>query len=154
KSKKKRFNQYLEERKPAAVGESEWRELIELLAPVSESYLRELLHGTGLPISQPFDGVRQGSFEELQKSLEELERVYAEAVAGGDSERARDCRRVVIGAKDRARFVAKNANVSAEKRAQKEEMAGWMLVWLENPGVFPAWVRLRLGEIEKARGAI
>jgi hypothetical protein len=154
KSKKKRFNEYLDERKPTAIGESEWRELVELLAPVSESYLRELLHGTSLPISQPFDGVRQSSLKELQNSLEELERVYAEAVAGGNSGRARDCRRAVIGAKDRARFVAKSGKVSAEKRAQKEEMVEWMLVWLENPEVFPAWARLRLAEIEKTRGAI
>jgi hypothetical protein len=30
-----------------------------------------------------------------------------------------------------------------EKKAQKEEMIQWMLVWLENPGIFPAWVKLR-----------
>ena len=30
-----------------------------------------------------------------------------------------------------------------EKRTQKEEMAQWMLVWLENPEVFPAWVEAR-----------
>jgi hypothetical protein len=29
------------------------------------------------------------------------------------------------------------------KRAQKEEMTQWMLVWLENPAIFPAWVEAR-----------
>ena len=32
---------------------------------------------------------------------------------------------------------------AAEKRAQKEEMVQWMLVWLENPAIFPQWVKLR-----------
>lgn len=29
------------------------------------------------------------------------------------------------------------------KRAEKAEMAQWMLVWLENPEVFPAWAEAR-----------
>ena len=53
------------------------------------------------------------------------------------------CGRQVIGAKDRAKFLAANPKTAPEKRAQKEEMAQWMLVWLENPEVFPAWVEVR-----------
>jgi hypothetical protein len=36
-----------------------------------------------------------------------------------------------------------------EKKAQKEEMVQWMLVWLENPKVFPAWAdaRKRVGQV-------
>jgi hypothetical protein len=33
--------------------------------------------------------------------------------------------------------------VDPEKRAQKAEMVEWMLVWLENPGIFGAWAELR-----------
>ena len=113
------------------------------LAPVSESYLRDLLRDTGLPFEQPFAGVRQHTLEELEASLEEMRQVYAAAVAAGDRERARYCRRQVIAAKDRAKFLAGNPRTSAEKRAQKEEMAQWMLVWLDNPEVFPAWAAAR-----------
>ena len=56
---------------------------------------------------------------------------------------ARECRRVVIQAKDRARLVSRNEKVDPEKRKVKAEMVDWMLVWLENPGIFEAWARLR-----------
>jgi hypothetical protein len=49
----------------------------------------------------------------------------------------------VIAAKDRAKFLAVAPRTSPERRTQKEEMAQWMLVWLENPEVFPAWVDAR-----------
>jgi hypothetical protein len=45
----------------------------------------------------------------------------------------------VIAAKDHARFASRKE----EKRPEKEEMILWMLTWLENPPVFPEWVRLR-----------
>jgi hypothetical protein len=69
--------------------------------------------------------------------------VYAAAVGAGDLQRARYCRRQVIAAKDRARSIGRHSATCREKRAQKQEMVQWMLVWLENPAVFPAWVDLR-----------
>ena len=79
----------------------------------------------------------------VEQSLREMLLVYTEATAAGDRTRARYCRRQVIAAKDRARFVSRDRRASPEKRAQKEEMVQWMLVWLENPAVFPAWVDAR-----------
>ena len=143
KSIKRRLRDYLEEAKPAAITEAVWQDLLQRLAPVSESYLRELLRETGLPFDQPYAGVRQHTFEELEQSLRELRAVYAAATAAGNRDRARYCRRQVIAAKDRAKFLARNPRFPAEKRAEKEEMAQWMLVWLENPEVFPAWVEAR-----------
>ncbi|MBI1789320.1 MAG: hypothetical protein HYR60_17435 [Acidobacteria bacterium] len=87
----------------------------------------------------PYGGVRQSGFEQLEQSLLELESIYS----GGDRERAAACRRAVIQAKDHARLASRNPRTSEEKRKQKEEMVQWMLVWLENPGVFPAWVAIR-----------
>jgi hypothetical protein len=142
-SKKRRLEEYLHERQPAAISEEIWRELVALLAPISESYLRDLLQATGLPIVQPLGGVRQSSFEDLQTSLLELEREYSKAVAGGDPMRAAACRGVVIRAKDRARLISRNERVDPEKRREKTEMVEWMLVWLENPGIFESWVDLR-----------
>ena len=142
------MREYLAAERPPAITEFVWSEVLLRLAPVSESYLRDLLHATGLPFEQPFAGVRQHTFEELEESLRAMERVYAEAVAAGNRERARYCRRLVIGAKDRAKFLAKNPRTTAEKKAQKQEMAQWMLVWLENPEVFPAWVDARKQVLE------
>ena len=142
-SKKQLLREYLESRQPPQIGEAEWRELLALLTPVSEDYLRELLHATSVPVLQPFDGVRQSTFEDLESSLNAMERVYGEAKASGDAPRELLCRRTVIRAKDRARIVSRNPKVAAEKRRQKEEMVNWMLVWLENPGVFSVWAALR-----------
>ena len=140
---KRRLLDYLAERQPAAITEAVWKDLLELLAPVSESYLRELLRASGLPFEQPWAGVRQHTFDELEESLRALDRVYAEAMQAGDRARARYCRRQAIGAKDRARFLATSPRTSPEKKALKTEMAQWILVWLENPEVFPAWVEAR-----------
>jgi hypothetical protein len=140
-SVKQRLREWLEAEHPDTVTEAVWRDLLSRLAPVSESYLRDLLRATGLPFDQPWAGVRQHTFEELEVSLREMLRVYRDAVAAGERDRARYCRRQVIGAKDRAKF-------AATKKPEKAEMAEWMLVWLENPEVFPAWVDAR----KKVRG--
>ncbi|HJT87074.1 MAG TPA: hypothetical protein VJ732_04440 [Bryobacteraceae bacterium] len=149
KSVKQQLTEYLAAERPAAITEAVWHGLLMRLAPVSDSYLRDLLRQTGLPFEQPYAGIRQHTFEELEQSLREMQRVYAEAMAAGNRDRARYCRRQVIAAKDRARFLAQNPGTSAEKQAIKEEMTKWMLVWLENPEVFPAWVEAR----KRATGA-
>ena len=143
KSVKQALRDYLAQERPAAITEQVWQQLLQQLAPVSESYLRDLLRDTGLPFEQPYAGIRQHTWEELEQSLSEMQQVYAEAVTGGDRDRARYCRRQVIAAKDRARFLARGTKLAPEKRETKEEMAQWMLVWLENPDVFPAWVKAR-----------
>jgi hypothetical protein len=150
KSVKRALRDYLESEHPPAITEAVWRDLSERLAPVSESYLRDLLRETGLPFDQPYAGIRQHTFEELEASLAGMLEVYREAMATGNRERARYARRQVIAAKDRANFLARNPRTAAEKRAQKHEMAQWMLVWLENPEVFPAWVKVRKAEMENS----
>ena len=136
KSVKKQLREYLDEHRPAAITEEIWTQLLMRLAPVSDSYLRDLLRDTGLPFEQPYAGIRQHTLDELEASLREMLAAYREATAAGNRDKARYCRRQVIAAKDRAKFLAK-------KHPQKEEMAQWMLVWLENPEVFPAWVEAR-----------
>jgi hypothetical protein len=142
-SVKQSLREYLAQNQPAAITERIWEQLLQHLAPVSESYLRDLLRDTGLPIEQPYAGVRQHTWEELEQSLREMQQIYADAMTSGARERARYCRRQVIAAKDRARFLARGARLAPDKRETKEEMAQWMLVWLENPEVFPAWVDAR-----------
>jgi hypothetical protein len=152
KSVKRRLREYLEAERTPAITEAVWRDLLVRLAPVSESYLRDLLRGTGMPFEQPYAGIRQHTFEELEQSLGEMLVVYAEAIDAGNRQRARYARRQVIAAKDRARFLAESPRTAPEKRAQKQEMAQWMLVWLENPEVFPAWVEARRKRGAEPRG--
>jgi len=148
---KRRLGEYLAAEQPREITERVWRELLRRLAPVSESYLRQLIWATGLPFEMPYAGIRQHTFAELEESLARMGRAYAEAREAGDRERARYSRRLVIGAKDRAKFAAASARTKAEKKAEKREMAEWMLVWLGDPAVFPAWVEARKREMGEKR---
>jgi hypothetical protein len=140
---KQRLRDYLAEAQPPAITAAVWNHLLAHLAPVSESYLRDLLHAAALPFEQPYAGIRQHTFEELEQSLGEMLAVYTLAVAANHRARARYARRQVIAAKDRARFLSRSPRTAPDKKTQKEEMVQWMLVWLENPEVFPAWVAAR-----------
>ena len=62
-SKRARLDEYLAQARPERVGGTQWRELQERLAPVSDSYLRRLLRATGVPLEPLVEGVRQNSFE-------------------------------------------------------------------------------------------
>jgi hypothetical protein len=125
------------------IGEAEWEELRRGLAPVSESYLRKLVRDCGVAMAPMVSGVRQEAFDTLEASLLALLDEYER----GDTVRRAAVRRLVITAKDHARFAARR---SAEKRVEKEEMAMWMRTWLENPAVFAQWVRLRRESLARA----
>src|SRR5260370_31023739 len=71
-SVKQQVRAYIAARQPPAITEAVWGELLMQLAPVSESYVRELLTATGLPFEQPYAGIRQHTFEELEHSLCEM----------------------------------------------------------------------------------
>jgi hypothetical protein len=138
--KKRELAAWISRTAPRQIGEPEWQALLSLLAPVSESYLRHLLRESGVPLAPLVEGVRQESFDALESSLLRLLADYEQ----GDAAARSRVRRVVIAAKDHARFAARKEDI----RAEKEEMAMWMLTWLENPPVFPEWVGLRRAALE------
>jgi hypothetical protein len=143
-SKRSLLSQYLAERPPGFLTEAEFRLLGERLDPVSEAYLRNLLRSSGLPLDPVVEGVRQDSLDELERTLLALAHEYRRAIDAGDQDRAARCRRAVLTGKEHARLAARRAAGSKpERQAQKEEMASWMLVWLENPYIFPTWMGLR-----------
>lgn len=126
---------WLAGRRPERIGEQEFAALGEALAPISEAYLRKLLRAGGVPLAPLVEGVRQGTFDELESTLLNLLDEYQRATPA----RRAAVRRLVITAKDHARLAAR----IPAKRAEKEEMILWLTTWLENPPVFPEWVRLR-----------
>lgn len=87
----------------------------------------------------PAPKVNWKTFDDLEASLREFQRMYAAADAAG----RRSLRDIVIKTKDRARFASRNPRVAPEKRAAKEEMVRWMLVWLDDPAMFTDWAALR-----------
>ena len=128
KGKRTDLAQWIEEHRPPVIGEPEWVEIQQTLAPISRSYLRKLLRETDVPLRPMIEGVRQESLESLEASLLALLNEYAD--------QPREVRRMVIEAKDHAKWAVK-------ENPAKAEMVLWMLTWLENPPLFPDWVALR-----------
>ena len=124
----------------AMIGEPEFQALRERLSAIGEPALRRLLRDLDIPLAPAVEGVRQETFESLERTLNALAEDYQ--AAGSDRARARMLRGLVITAKQHARFAAKSTR-DDQKRAEKLEMAEWMLVWLENPGVFSERAKLR-----------
>src|ERR1039458_6986871 len=83
KSRKQALREFLTAGRITAIGEAEWQAALRTLAPVSESYLRDLLRQTGLAFAQPYAGVRQKSFAELEHDLREMLAIYSEAMRAG-----------------------------------------------------------------------
>lgn len=131
-TKRQRVLDYAAARAWARIGEPEWHELRQALPDVSVSVIQQ----AGLPIDAPWRGVRQHTFEELEESLLEFSAVYA---ARADLRRL--CRDQVIAAKDRAKWLSVRETVDEETRVRKAAMAEWMLVWLGDPAIFPAWIQ-------------
>ena len=134
-TKRDELRRWLDRQRPARIGEMEWAMLHVDLAPISGSHLRRLLRESGVPLAPLVEGVRQENFEALESSLLRFLQEYERADPAGRL----SVRQVVIEAKEHARWAAR----VPEKRAEKEEMALWMLTWLENPPLFPQWVKLR-----------
>jgi len=149
--KRELLAKHLRQTGAAAISEADSERLAALLAPISESYLRKLLRSAGLPLAPLVEGVRQDSFGELERTLLALSTEYEKANLERDLERARRIRRLVIQAKDHARWAQKRFPPGDPGLADKQEMILWMLTWLENPGVMPQWVTLRKRLRERER---
>ena len=135
--------QWLRENRPARIGDAEQRQIRDLLAPTSDSYLRRLLRSCGVPLEPLVEGVRQDNYEDLERTLLALGEIYERASERGDRGLATSVRREVLTAKEHARLAARSRRASAEVQPLTQEMISWMTVWLEDPALYPAWLRLR-----------
>jgi hypothetical protein len=134
-TKRERFEALLSANGWSAIHADEWNLLRQSF---SESSLREWLAECGMPVDQPFRGVETKTLPTLESSLTAMTDLYVTDPASRKGSRA-----IVITAKDRTRFASKNQKVDPEKRILKAEMVEWMLVWLDDPSMFPAWAALR-----------
>jgi hypothetical protein len=131
--------EFLREPLPAEITEELAAELAAAYPAISRRALRHALHECGIPLAPLVEGVRQSSFDDLERTLNALERIYEAAAAP----RRREVRALVIEAKQHAFLASRNPKVESAHRLEKEEMVLWMRTWLENPPLFPAWVSLR-----------
>jgi hypothetical protein len=128
--------QWLAAQRPQGIDEALFSQLKARLSPISDSYLRQLLKHSDLPLSPMVEGVSLHGLHQLERTLLALADEYASA----DQTRRGHVREKVIDAKNRLRWSMKR---SAEPSAEKSEMLLWVMTWLENPKLFDAWVRLR-----------
>jgi hypothetical protein len=133
-SKKQRVAQFAKDRGWETIGGAEWEAISAEFPGIAPLTLEE----AGLIVEQPWRGVKQHTFDELAETLIELAEIYA-----ARPELSRFVRAQVIQAKDRAKWASRSRRVDAEKRKNKAEMAEWMLVWVDDPSMFPAWVERR-----------
>ena len=138
--KRAAIERWLAGRGKSPVEEADLEALRAELGGVSASYLRRILRESGTALSPLVEGVRQEDFDSLERTLLALLEEYERS----GRERRQSVRRLVIEAKDHARWASRKS----EKRPEKEEMALWMLTWLENPALFPQWARLRRRAME------
>ena len=131
-TKRARVRQFCIERGWETIGEAEWNQLRAAVPDISESTIRA---GAGLPVGQPWLGVVQHSPDELENSLRDLGVVYETR-----PDLRRYCRDQVIAAKERARRLVAT-------KPWKADMVEWMLVWLDDPAMFPAWIQVRRRQI-------
>ena len=152
--KKQRLLDWIERCRPTQIGGSEFAEIHAALAPISESYLRKLLRSCGVPLVPMVGGVLQGNPQELEASLLALVDEYKHSDRVGQAA----VRRLVITAKEHARLAALRAENNNQPAARKGSGPGapekraetilWLSTWLENPPLFPEWVRLRKNAVQ------
>jgi hypothetical protein len=132
-TKRAKLAEWIALNQPSIVGQHEFEQLELELSPISTSYLRQLLRASGVRLAPMIEGVRQSNLGTLELSLLALLAEYE----SGDAVHRQAVRRLVIMAKDHAKWTGKREHVL------------WLTTWLENPPLFPAWARLRKGIAEE-----
>ncbi|HET8549866.1 MAG TPA: hypothetical protein VFL57_17775 [Bryobacteraceae bacterium] len=130
---------WLDEHKPARIGDRELEQIRAALGRVSESYLRRLLRSCGVPLHPLIEGVVQADLPALARTLLALEQEYE----AGDAQTRRRVRQLVITAKDHCRWTLRRFAEETERGREKREALLWMNTWLENPPVFREWLSMR-----------
>ena len=78
-----------------------------------------------------------------ERSLLRLDAIFRKYSSAADRLGTTMVRALVKKGKLRARSLAANPRVQAQKRQEKQEIASWFQVWLETPDLFADWLALR-----------
>jgi hypothetical protein len=87
--------------------------------------------------------LRFSDFEQAANSIRRLDNLRRQFARKKDQEGLRRVRDVALRGKQRAQMIAANKAVDARKRAEKEEIAQWFMLWLQTPELFDDWLALR-----------
>jgi hypothetical protein len=122
----------------------------------SADYIEDVLLGGGMRVVMSARTDTQGRYEEefqdllhfstleeAEMCLVRLDELLRKFAAEGERSAAARVREVAQLGRRRAEMIARNRKVSAAKRAEKEEVARWFTVWLEQPDAFFDWLEVR-----------
>jgi hypothetical protein len=80
--------------------------------------------------------IRLSKAETLVKKLEGLR-------LGGDKQAGREALRLAVSGRQLAELLTKDAKLDKLQRAEQAEIAEWLKVWIQTPGLFADWLELR-----------
>jgi hypothetical protein len=80
---------------------------------------------------------------DAEVSLMRLDELLRRFRAHGENAAAERVMEIGRLGKRRAEMIARNHKVEAHKRAEKQEIANWFRIWLENPDAFFDWLDVR-----------
>ena len=98
---------------------------------VTAATLRKHARSLDLPMTPLAEGVRQDSIDHAERTLTALSQAYRQGSRAATRE-------TVLTARTHAEW-AMRKNPTPER----DEMLLWIRTWLENPEIFPEWVKLR-----------
>lgn len=75
--------------------------------------------------------------------LKKLENLRQSSSAAGNQTAARQARDTAISARQTAELLAKDRKLNQMERAEQAEIAEWLKVWIQTPGLFADWLDLR-----------
>jgi hypothetical protein len=87
--------------------------------------------------------LRFADFTQAAASIKRLDNLRRQFDRKKDAEGLRRVRDTALKGKQRAQMIARNKSVDECKRTEKEEIAEWFTVWLQNPELFDDWLHLR-----------
>lgn len=119
-------------------------------------YIADVLQSAGWKVSLSQQEEAEDQFEEefedllhfktlgdAEVSLMRLDELLRRFQAHGEKAAAERVMEVARLGKRRAEMISRNHKVEAHKRVEKEEIASWFRVWLEDPGPFFDWLEVR-----------
>jgi hypothetical protein len=83
------------------------------------------------------------SFAAAEETLRRLDAFYRRYRSAGDKKGMDYCRQIAFIGRKRAELISRNKRVRSVKRMQKQEIAMWFRIWLENPTIFEDWLAMR-----------
>jgi hypothetical protein len=119
-------------------------------------YIADVLKEAGIRVALSLQEEAEDQYEEefedllhfktlgdAEVSLMRLDELLRRFKLHGEKAAAERVLEVARLGKRRAEMISRNHKVEAHKRAEKEEIANWFRVWLENPDAFFDWLEVR-----------